>query len=130
MGTILERKRDDLPTLYLVTLPLPIFVGNYDVRRISAEEAARVIRDASDSEDWQVLSGVHAGTTSALLTQISGRIVRRVHNARLPVPQHGDRFLFTRLIHGIERESNQQPLTTGDVKFLVAEYTREEGLED
>jgi hypothetical protein len=130
MVTILERERDDLPTLYLVTLPLPIFVGNYDVRRISAEDAARIIRNAYDSEDWQVLSAVHVGTTAALLTQISGRTVRRVDKARLPTPRDGDRFLFTRLATGVERESFHQPLTLLDVKFQLCEYTREEGLED
>jgi hypothetical protein len=130
MVTILERERDDLPTLYLVTLPLPIFVGNYDVRRISAEEAARIIRHAYDSEDWQVMSAVHVGSTAALLTQISGRTVRRVDKARLPTPRDGDRFLFTRLATGVERESFHQPLTLLDVKFQLCEYTREEGLED
>ena len=130
MATLLHRKTEDLPCLYLVTLPLPIFVGNYNVRRITAEEAARVIRDTFDSDDWQVLSAVHAGTTAALLTQISGRTVRRFDRARLPPPRHGDRFLFTRLIGGVERENSRQPLTIMDVKFQLCEYTREEGLED
>lgn len=109
------------PSVYACTLPLPMFEGQYNARKIPAEEAAKLIRDACDGNRFTTM--VHAGTTARLLTEISGRIIRRVEKPRLPKPVNGDRLICVRLAQDIQREAGTQPLGILDVEFLLVEYS-------
>ncbi len=110
-------------TLYVVTLPLPIFAGTYQCHAIDATKAAAWIREAYENPEWRFESKVHAGTTARLLTEISGKVVKRYEKPRLPKPNDGDRFLYVRLASDLQREHGTQSLGILDVEFLLVEYS-------
>jgi hypothetical protein len=92
--------------LHLITLPQTLFPGRYTVDRVSAEDAARMIRLAADRA--QLNSQIHFGSTADVLESLSGRPVEQVDHPRLQPPVNGDVYLHVRLTTGVRRPSHGQ----------------------
>lgn len=105
--------------LVIVALSFTLFEGTYKVKRISAQETAKLIRE--NSKD--MVSAVSFPATARVLTKMTGITIECEERPTVPPPYFGDQILSVRLKDGVSRRAVAENLHMDDLDFFLVDYS-------
>lgn len=104
--------------VYLITSPLVLHPGNYRCQPISADEAVKLIKQAS--EDGSLRPLVNFGSTRFVLQQLCGIKFDLARKITIPAPSEGDVYIDVRL----KSEAAKDRLGIEDLEFFQIDVKR------
>lgn len=103
--------------LYLVSKPIPLTEGRYDVSRLSSDDLAQMIREAQSTGKLE--SRIHYASTAAALRALANVDIRTTSLAGDPNITESDTVVEIRLKSGKEKG----PVTLADLEFWEVRFT-------
>ena len=105
--------------LIIVALSFTLYEGTYKVKRISAQDTAKLIRENSK----ELVSAVSFESTAKVLSKMTGITIECEAKPTVPPPYFGDKILSVRLKDGVSRRAVAESLHMDDLDFLLIDYS-------